>query len=241
MKTNYLNSFVIVFLLCCLFSACNNDDNNEIVPKERSYAAYTIQDSAFVMYKSLQGTTDGGVESNNTTYFYEWGLSSKRMHDAVKNSSYMFINDTDSVHINGIIYLRSEKQIYQWTIADKVFKYKFENDQFKIFFDDVIRNISGIGNYIDWLTIGYGSKEKFSVFLESKVIFGTQNGSIYAQSMQFIDPSSIRESGKYGWTEFFNESATWDYYNFESIEKLTENYRAFWSIFRYDFVMEEAK
>jgi len=239
MKTRLLNLFSIIFLLGCLFNSCSDNDGT-LLPEKQTYVKYTLKDSAFVMYKSLQGTNNGGIESKDTTYFDEWFLDSKSMYEDIKESSFTFVNNTDSVFINGIMYLQCHKQMYQWIVAHVVgYKYKFEDDQFMIFYDDVINDISGGARYVDWLTIGYGDKDKFSIFQETKVIYGTLSGSSHASPMQFIAPSTIRENENYNWSEFFNVASTWDWYNFKSVEELTEDYRAFWSINRYDFVPGE--
>ena len=164
LKLATLISFLLVMIGCT--------DDNIIIPPKAENKALAVTDTVCLMFKSMNGSSEGGVEGIETSKYRQ--IHNSRMNggmlnfgELVRDSYIIFIEGTDSVKINGFMgcaYItplgwgdqRSYTVIKGW---NAVCKYKFEGNALRIQYEP----------YTDsWITLGYGNKEKIEVYIENK-------------------------------------------------------------------------
>lgn len=165
---NKLLQFTIVAISAFMIISCG-DDNVITPPIIKENKVLTVADTTCLMFKSINGSKDGGIDGLESGKYRERHLSQMNsmilaFSEMVEISSITFIEETDSVEITGYIncgYSESYPHLFTRVLkANKAkFKYKFE---------DKALNILAYPLKNEWVTLGYGNKDKIEVFIETK-------------------------------------------------------------------------
>ncbi len=185
--------FIIILFTAFLIIGCSDNDDDIILPTEEN-KTLAIADTVRMMFKSMNGSKDGGIDGLEAAKYQELHSNSMNslifpFNNLVENSSITFIGNTDSVRINGYIdcgYVDfpSYRAYYGLYTNNSTFKYKFEDSAFKILREDIEQP--------EWVTLGYGNKEKIEVYIETK--------NFYAGGMP-LDPNQANPNidDRYYW------------------------------------------
>lgn len=163
MKTKHLELAILISLFFVMIGCT---DDNTIIPTKVENKTLAVTDTVCLMFKSMNGSGEGGIEGIETGKYKERHLIWMNQLPFVfgkraMGSSMTFIGETDSVEITGHIncsYNDDGYMLYTSAIKKK-FKFKFENNALKILLYPDREN---------WVTVGYGNKEKIEVYIESK-------------------------------------------------------------------------
>lgn len=238
-----LASIFITFFFSCDRAIEVEDGMNS---KEPVLIQSVFSDSLLVMYHSFIGSDNGAILEKDTTLKNTWFLESYNFHKKIKQTNFTFIDGKDSVYVNGIIHIglntdyQSGNNPDMWKAAithGHKFQYKFQDNGFMLRMPDEHTQLGR-----EWITVGYGDINKFSIFFETKTIFSVGNASSYRGSYAFINPNTIKLISEIDYMNiFFDEASSWIYYNSFSPNNFPGRYRAFGYIMQYDFLLQGNK
>ncbi len=243
MRHNIISILFVSILISSFFSCERNFD--EVIASNKLVLIHSVfSDSLLVMYNSFIGSDNGAVLEKDTTLKNVWFLESYNFHKKIKQTNFTFIEGKDSVYAKGIIHIgrninyKDENKPDMWAASishNHKFQYKFQNNKFMLKMPEEHRQPGQ-----EWMTVGYGDINKFSIFFETKTIFSVGNASSYRGSYAFIDPNTIELISAIDYMNvFFDEASNWVYYNSFSPKNFPERYRAFGYIMRYDFTLQK--
>lgn len=204
---------VLVLTFSIIVVGCTKEDDNPLIPIVEN-KALAVKDEATLMFKCLTGSQEGGIdglEEERYKALHHDKMNQLLSYDhLVEKSSILFIGDTDSLVVNG--YLNCSFFNYYGTIlnlvaavTEKTYKYRFDNEALKILFDNT-------NDKENWLTLGYGNKEKLEVYIE------TVNFSVARMIADRNDTTNWDD--KYVWEHM----GTFGFTSHESLEpKVAEN------------------
>lgn len=230
-----------LIFLSCIFTVISCSDSDKEIPPQivtTTLRKYALSDTTLINYRAFIGSDNGAVLSYDTALMVNKNLNSWRIHGSLKETTYTFIQETDSVYVDGILYMyttsngSTKNNIYS---DNHKYQYDFKSNKFRVLYENKI-------NPRDKrvLTIGYGDKDKFSVFIENGGIYNTEPGGSSHSSIQFIDPQYINESTEEFWIKnFFFYTHSWAQYNIFTPDNFPSEYRGVWYVMRYDFVLSE--
>ncbi len=200
-------------------------------------------DEEVLSSKSLIGSTDGTPEFNQFSITDSISLADafltidlRRLDRRIAETSYTFFPKEDSVLIDGVINIyqsfnSSFGRITYNTLQghNAKLKYKFENGAFLV---DVSKYDLGK----DWVTVGYGDQDKFSIYVNYKYVYYRRYSSTDMHLVEFVNPSPNMPEQDETWAKlFFNFIPEWTFEDshFRSFSML--------NLLKYSQIMEELK
>lgn len=246
MKNKLNLPFTIVILLSLFFFCCerSTEIEEELASKEPVILQSCCTDTSFLLYKSFVGSDEGAIITNDTTLKNQSFLDFLGMKKALKKTEFSFIEGTDSVYINGIFYVgrmntisaRNDAGAYTFSTSNNhKFQYKFQNNILMLKKPEEIQFFD-----FEWISVGYGNLEKFSIFVENKSIYQVFSGGTVKEYYSFIDPYTVESLIKSDYANvFFNETHRWNYLNTFGLDNFPEYHVALGYIIKYNFELQK--
>lgn len=219
---NFLLIITSIISMSLMISCSNSDDEDPTVSAENKTLA--VADTVCIMFRSMTGNSEGGIDGLETAKYKEKHLQNMngfiaKFDQFVEESSVTFLGETDSVKINGYIhygYTNSGYYRYSRVISavNKVFKYKFEDNMLKVFYEADEADDEG-----EWLVLGYGNKDRIDVYVETKCMamgssdkyyWETSGNTGFDVNISISPEQADKLVANQDWQDFFDEmNANW--------------------------------
>lgn len=242
MKNNTIVTTLILLLCVFIVTSCKKEEEVMI---ERTPVSLHFNQSKTLSAKGMKGSNNGLVFDHEMSMFSVGeGISAPSLlpfEQDLFETAFTFL-DEDSIVINGIIHssvsYSSGLERLDWRRLrgdDVTLKYRFNDDEFQV-------DLHATDIYEgDWVTIGYGNKENFSIFVNYQ--FGQTPYSGEGQAA-FVDPAfRISDDDETWCDDFFDYLPQWTINSsaFQTLspDNITADHLLMEEIKRYDFSVQD--